>query len=128
MTKEIIQIDGIVNKPGTFHHVVKANGFLFLTSQISCDLKTGKIVPGSIQDQTRRALDNVRFLIESCGGRMEDVVKVVIYMRDVKFRDEINTVYATYFKLGTEPVKVSVQALSVVPNIDVEIEVTAVTR
>lgn len=126
MPKEIITIDGIVNRPGSFHQVVRANGFLFLASQLSCDLKTGKIIPGSIQEQTRRALDNVRFLITACGGQMEDVVKVVIYMKDVKLRDEINAVYSEYFKPGTEPVKTSVQALSPVPDIDIEIEVTAV--
>lgn len=128
MTKEIILIDGIKNNPSTFHHVVKANGFLFLASQLSCDLKTGAILTGNIQRQTRRALDNAKFLIEACGGQMEDIVKVVIYMRDAQLRNEINSVYSEYFKPGTEPVKVSVQAPSSVPGIDVEVEVTAVAR
>lgn len=58
---------------------------------------------------------------------MEDIVKVVIYMRDTKCRKDINEVYAQYFKPGTEPVKVSIQATSPVPGIDIEIEATAVS-
>ena len=126
MKKEIVKIDGINNRPGTFHHVVKANGFLFLSSQISCDLVTGKIIIGNIKEQTKKAMDNVKFLIESSGSKMEDIVKVVIYMRDTKYRKDINEVYAQYFKEGTEPTKVSIQAPSPVPNIDVEIEATAI--
>lgn len=128
MKKEIVKIDGINNKLGTFHHVIKANGFLFLSSQISCDLKTGEIIFGDIKQQTKKTMDNVKFLIESSGGKMEDIVKVVIYMRDVKYRSEINEIYSQYFKEGTEPTKVSVQAASPVPNVDVEIEVTAIAR
>lgn len=127
MKKEIVKIDDINNRPGTFHHVVKANGFLFLSSQLSCDLKTGEIIPGNIKEQTKRAMDNIKFLIESSGSKMEDVVKVVIYMRDTKYRKDINEVYAQYFKLGTEPAKVSIQAPSPVPGIDVEIEAMAIT-
>lgn len=126
--KSIVHIPGIVNRPGTFHHVVKAGGFLFLSSQLSCDLTTGAIIPGTVKDQTRRAMDNVRFLIASCGGSMGDIVKVVIYMREVTFRAEINEVYATYFPQGSEPAKVSVQAPSSVPGIDVEIDVIALAK
>lgn len=128
MTKEIIKINGINDKPGTFHHVVKANGFLFLSSQLSYDLKTGEIIPGDIKEQTKRAMDNVKFLIESSGSTMEDIVKIVIYMRDTKYRKDINEIYAQYFKPGTEPAKVSIQALSPVPGIDIEIEAVAVAK
>lgn len=128
MMKEIVKIDGINNKPGTFHHVVRANNFLFLSSQLSCDLKTGEIIRGDVKEQTKRAMDNIRFLIEGSGGEMEDIVKIVIYMRDTKYRKDINEVYAKYFKPGTEPAKISIQASSPIPGIDIEIEATAVAR
>lgn len=128
MQKEIAKIDGINNRPGTFHHVVKAGGFLFLLSQLSCNLKTGEIIKGDIKEQTKRAMDNIKFLLESSGSTMNDIVKIVIYMRDTKFRKEINEVYAGYFEKGTEPAKISIQAFSPVPGIDIEIEATAIAR
>ncbi|MFH1652609.1 MAG: Rid family hydrolase [Pseudomonadota bacterium] len=93
MKKEIVKIEGINNKPGTFNHVVKVNGFLFLSSQLSCDLKTGETIHGNIKEQTKRAMDNIKFLIE-----------------------------------GAEPSKVSIQAPSPVPGIDIEIEATTALR
>lgn len=128
MQKEVVKIDGINNRPGTFHHVVKAGGFLFLSSQISCDLKTGETIKVNIKAQTKRTMDNIKFLLESCGSSMNDIVKIVIYMRDTKYRREINEVYAGYFEHGTEPAKVSIQASSPVPGIDIEIEATAVAK
>ncbi len=128
MQKEIVKIDGINNRPGTLHHVVKAGGFLFLSSQLSCDLKTGEIIKGDIKEQTKRAMDNIKFLLKSSGSSMSDIVKIVIYMRDTKDRKEINEAYATYFEQGTEPAKVSIQAPSPVPDIDIEIEATAIAR
>lgn len=68
LNKEIIMIDGVPKPDSPFNHVVKAGGFLFLTSQLSCDLKNNRIIGGTIEEQTRRALDNVRFLLLASGS------------------------------------------------------------
>lgn len=126
MKKEIIEIEGIQKPKGPFNHVVKAGDFLFLTSQLSCDLRTGRIIEGTRGEQTRRAIENVKFLLRASGATMNDVAKVVIYMRDLsKFR-EMNTVYREYFEKGEEPARVTVQAPSPIDEVDIEIEVTAV--
>ena len=125
MKKEIIVIDGVPKPESPFNHVVKAGGFLFLTSQLSCDLKNNRIIGGTMEEQTRRALDNIKFLLLASGATMSDVVKVVIYMRDLgKFR-EMNAVYKEYFVEGEEPARVTIQAPSPIEEIDIEIEVIA---
>ncbi|NQU07426.1 MAG: RidA family protein [Candidatus Abyssubacteria bacterium] len=126
MKKEIIKIKGVSSPPGPFNHVVKASGFLFFTSQLSIDLGANEILPGSISEQTRKALDNLKFLLESSGGKMDDIVKVVIYLKDIKDFDEMNDVYREYFEPGQEPARVTVQALSPIDSIDIEIEAIAV--
>ena len=126
MKKEIIRIGGVASPAGPFNHVVKAGGFLFFMSQLSADLKTNEILPGNISEQTRRAMENLKFLLESSGGRMEDIVKVVIYLRDNRDFDAMNGVYREYFEPGDEPARVTVQAPSPIDSIDIEIEATAV--
>lgn len=128
MKKEIINVQGIAKPPGPFNHVVRAGGFLFITSQLSADLKTNKIMEGNIAEQTKRALENLKFLIESAGGKMEDIVKVSVFMKDINDFEKMNEVYREYFKEGQEPARVTVQALSPIKNIEVEIEATAVAR
>ena len=125
MKKEIIMIDGVPKPDSPFNHVVKAGVFLFLTSQLSCDLKNNRIIGGTVEEQTRRALDNVEFLLLASGSAMSDVVKVVIYMRDLSKFSEMNTIYRKYFAGGEEPARVTVQAPSPIEEIDIEIEVIA---
>jgi len=127
MKKEIIQVKDIVSPPSPFNHIVKAGNFLFLSSQLSADLKAHKLLGGSIREQTKQALENIKFLLESAGASMDDIVKCVIYMKDVKKDfDAMNDVYREYFKKGEEPARVTVQALSPLEGIDIEIEATAV--
>jgi 2-iminobutanoate/2-iminopropanoate deaminase len=126
LKKEIVRINEIHKPDSPFNHVVKAGNFLFLTSQLSYDLRTGRIIGGTIVEQTRRALDNVRFLLHASGSTMGDVVKVVIYMRDLSKFDEMNGVYGEYFEEGEEPARVTIQASSPIDEADIEIEVTAI--
>ncbi len=126
MKKKVMNIAGLRPSETAFSHVVSAGGFLFLTSQLSADLATGRILPGDITEQTTRAMDNVRLLLTACGARMDDVVKVVIYLRNAHDRDKVNEVYRRYFTSGQEPAKVTVQAASPIQGVDVEIEITAV--
>ena len=125
MKKQVIILPD-VKKPSTgFNHVVRVGNLLFLSSQLSTNLKTGEIIQGTIQEQTKRTMDNIQYLLLQCGCGMDNIVKIVIYFRNVKDRKEINEIYKKYFTLGQEPAKVSVQAPSPVPGIDVEIEAIA---
>ncbi len=47
--------------------MVKVGDILYLTSQLSCDLQTGLIVPGDIAAQTRKALENIKYLLSNAG-------------------------------------------------------------
>jgi 2-iminobutanoate/2-iminopropanoate deaminase len=127
MKKQIIKPKGIVDPPSPFNHIVRAGDFIFLSSQLSADLTIHKILGGNIQEQTKQALENIKFLLESAGSSMNNIVKCVIYMKDVKkdFKS-MNDIYQTYFKKGEEPARVTVQALSPIDQIDIEIEVVAI--
>ena len=125
MNKKVMIIPGITKPHLPFNHVIRAGRFLFLTSQLSSDLKTGNIKSGTIVEQTQQSLDNIKFLLEYCGATMDDIVKAVIYMRDLKDFDRVNEIYCKYFTKGDEPARVTMQAISPIESIDIEIEVVA---
>jgi 2-iminobutanoate/2-iminopropanoate deaminase len=125
MKKEVMNLPGIAVPGSPLNHVVRVGETLYLTSQLSADLKTGKIIKGNITEQTRRALNNIKFLLESSGSSMDNIVKSVVYMRDVTKFEDMNKVYREYFKKGQEPARVTIQAPSPIQDIDIEIEVTA---
>ncbi|MBW2987529.1 RidA family protein [Candidatus Woesearchaeota archaeon] len=128
MKKEIIKPKYVADIPSPLNHIVKAGNLIFLSSQLSADLKTHKILRGNIREQTRQALENIKFLLESSGSSMDSVVKVRIYMKDVKDFDAMNEVYREYFKKGEEPARVTVQAISPIKGINIEIEATAIVE
>ena len=128
MKKEILRLPGVKEPDSPFNHVVKAGSLLYLTSQLSCDLSTGEIIPGDIATQTANALENIKHLLEGANSSMGNITKVVIYMRDVSQFQEMNRIYGRYFGKGQEPARVTIQAASPIGGIDIEIEVTALTN
>jgi 2-iminobutanoate/2-iminopropanoate deaminase len=105
--------------------MVKAGDVLYLASQLSCDLQMGGIIPGDMATQTRKAMENIKYLLSNAGSAMEHVLRVRVYMRNVSEFSEMNGVYREYFREGEEPARVTVQAPSPLEGIDIEIEVTA---
>lgn len=77
-------------------------------------------------EQTHKVMQNIQQLIEECGGRMEHLVKVVVYLTDVRHREAVYTTMGHYIK-GVHPVStgIVVQALAR-PEWLVEIDGTAV--
>ncbi len=77
-------------------------------------------------EQTHKVMQNIKQLIEECGGKMEDLVKVVVYITDVRHREAIYRTMGKYLD-GVHPVSTGlvVQALAR-PEWLVEIDGTAV--
>lgn len=125
MRKEILNISNVKKPNCPYNHVIKAGNTLYLTSQLSCNLQTGEIIKGDISIQTKNAMENIKYLLENSNTSMNNILKVVIYMRDVSDFHKMNKVYQQYFQKGEEPARVTVQALSPIKDIDIEIEVIA---
>lgn len=77
-------------------------------------------------EQTHKVMQNIKQLIEECGGQMEHLVKVVVYITDVRHREAVYRTMGEYIK-GVHPVSTGlvVQALAR-PDWLVEIDGTAV--
>ena len=77
-------------------------------------------------EQTHKVMQNIKQLIEECGGSMEHLVKVVVYITDVRHREAVYRTMGEYIK-GVHPVSTGlvVQALAR-PDWLVEIDGTAV--
>ena len=77
-------------------------------------------------EQTHKVMQNIQQLIEECGGKMEHLVKVVVYLTDVRHRQAVYRTMGEYIK-GVHPVSTGlvVQALAR-PEWLVEIDATAV--
>jgi 2-iminobutanoate/2-iminopropanoate deaminase len=106
---------------GAYSDGVLANGMLFLSGQASVDFKSSKFVLGTIEEETKRTLDNIKAIIESTGGTMNDAIKSTVHLSDINDFDKFNGVYASYFD-EIIPARTTVQSV-LGENIKVEIDI-----
>ena len=77
-------------------------------------------------DQTRKVMENIQNLIEEAGGEMEHLVKIVVYITDIRHRESIYKMIGKYTK-GVYPVSTGLVVQSLArPEWLVEIDATAV--
>ena len=79
-----------------FTPVVEANGFVFVSGQASVDA-TGRLVPGSFEEEMRRSMANVVSVLASAGLTLRDVVRVTSYVHDAADGPRYNELYREYF-------------------------------
>ncbi|WP_334193864.1 RidA family protein [Pararhodobacter sp.] len=77
-------------------------------------------------EQTHKVMQNIRQLIEEAGGSMEHLVKVVVYITDVRHREAVYRTMGEYIK-GVFPVSTGLVVTALArPEWLVEIDATAV--
>jgi enamine deaminase RidA (YjgF/YER057c/UK114 family) len=106
---------------------VVANGVVYLRGQVGQDLRTGESVGiGDVEAQAGQAMANIDLLLGEAGSRLADIVKVVVYLTDIRYREPVYRVMGQWLK-GVYPVSTGlvVQALAR-PEWLVEIDATAV--
>jgi 2-iminobutanoate/2-iminopropanoate deaminase len=102
---------------------------LFASGQIPLDPATGELVPGGIEEQTRRVMENLKAVLAADGAGFGDVVKTTIYLVDLADFGRVNEVYGSYFA-GSEalPARATVQVAALPRGARVEIDAVAVAR
>ena len=81
---------------GPYSHAIVSNGFIFTSGQIGVDPKTGSIVEGGVREQARRALENLKIVLEAAGSSMGRVVKTTVYLSSMDDFKAMNEVYAEF--------------------------------
>ncbi|MCT8331752.1 RidA family protein [Albidovulum sediminis] len=107
--------------------VTQGGRTIWMRGQCPQDLDTAKNIEShDPAEQTHRVMQNIRQLIEECGGRMEHLVKVVVYITDVRHREAVYRTMGEYLK-GVHPVSTGLVVSALArPDWLVEIDATAV--
>ena len=105
---------------GPYSQGIKTDNLLFISGQIPIDMTTGEF-PSSIAEQTRCCLQNLDAIAKEAGTKLENAVKLTVFLTDMKDFSEMNSIYETFFP-GIPPAR-STFAVSALPkNAQIEIE------
>ena len=105
-------------------HVVRAGNHVWVSGTVGVDKEGG--VPDTTEDQFRLALENLDEALRVAGGGPEHIVKVTVYLTDVRNRSKINPLRQSYFG-EHRPASTLVEVSALVsPALKVEIDAEAI--
>lgn len=123
--KSIIQTDSAPEAIGTYSQAVKAGDTVYLSGQIPLDPETMEVVSGDFADKTRRVFENLKAVCEAAGGKLQDIVKLNIYMTDLANFATVNEVMATYFQ-EPYPARAAIGVAALPKGVPVEMDAVMV--
>jgi 2-iminobutanoate/2-iminopropanoate deaminase len=127
MAKEAVFSAAAPRAVGPYSQAILSGDLIFVSGQIPLDPATGALVTGSIDDATRRVLDNLNAVLAEAGASLNDVVKTTIYLIDLADFARVNAVYASYFT-ECPPARATVQVAGLPLGAAVEIDAIARKR
>ena len=107
--------------------VVAKGRNVFLRGQVSQDLETREtLYVGDPKLQTRKTMENIDLLLKEAGSCMDHVCRIVVYLVDIRYREEVYQEMGKWLK-GVHPCSTGLVVPALArPDWLVEIEVTAV--
>jgi reactive intermediate/imine deaminase len=101
---------------------IRAGDFVFLTGQVP--FKDGQVMTtGSVEEQTRTVLEDIKATLAEAGCTLADVVKAMVWLRDRADFPGFNAIYGEYFP--QDPPARSAVVSELLVDVRVEIEVVA---
>ena len=121
MSKEIIYTEKAPKAIRPYSQAVKANGFLFVSGQIPLNPETGDLMNASIEDQAEQVIKNLTSICEAANLTLSDIVKLTIYITDMKDFAVVNEAMLKHFK-EPYPARATVEVSALPLGVNVEMD------
>ena len=97
MTRSAVHTDQAPAAIGPYSQAVHFGHLLFVSGTLPVDPRTGQLVGGDIEAQSRQVFRNLAAIAEAAGGQLADAVKVTVFLTDLGDFQRVNGVYREWF-------------------------------
>ncbi len=125
LKKKLVESDKLAKPVGPYSPGIIAGNFVFTAGQLGIDTTTGKLQDG-VKAQTEQCLKNITDILEAAGSSIDHVVKTTVFLTDMAEFKDMNEVYSKFFDTDPKPVRSTVQAALVTPEMRIEIDAIAI--
>jgi 2-iminobutanoate/2-iminopropanoate deaminase len=122
--REVIATTEAPGAVGPYSQAIATDGFVFTAGQIAINPASGKIETETIEGQTRQVLSNVDAVLRAAGSGLHRVVKMTVFMTDLRDFQEMNGIYAEFFP-SDPPARSAVQVTALPLGVQIEMEAIA---
>src|SRR5437899_2780096 len=85
-----------------FSEAIKVGDMLYVSGQVGWDPKTMKLVEGGLKAQTRKAFHNLKTVVEEAGGRLDDIVQLMVFIVDQGASRPVMDEFSEIFEVKNE--------------------------
>ena len=123
--KKVINTNNSPAPIGPYNQAIFKNNMLFISGQIALDPNSMNLNNSSIREETHQVMKNLSAILEEAGMDFTNVVKTTIFLSDMSYFKEINSIYGSYLKDGEEPARETVAVKTLPKEVNIEISMIA---
>ena len=124
MGREVIKTSDAPDVVLPLSQAIKFGNFVFTSGATARDPKTRELIGGDIGKQTERVILNLKAILEAAGSSLDKVVKVTVFLTDIRDFEGMNKVYRKFFPKDP-PGRSTVEVSKLAVDARVEIEMIA---
>ena len=127
MERTYLEPDGLAAPPEPYAHAIRSGDTLYIAGQVAFDAHNRIVGVGDAHKQAEQVWRNIGLVVEAAGGTVADIVKITIFLKDVRHAAAEISVRERFFEPGRFPVCTLVQVANLgLPDLLMEVDAVAV--
>ena len=126
MERTYLEPDGLAAPPEPYAHAIRCGDTLYIAGQVAFDEHNEIVAIGDAHRQAEQVWRNIGLAVEAAGGTLADVVKITIFLKDIRHAPAEIAVRERLFEPGRFPVCTLVQVANLgLPDLLMEVDAVA---
>ena len=127
MQRTYLNPDGLAAPPEPYSHAIRCGDTLYIAGQVAFDEQNRVVGIGDPRRQAEQVWRNIRLAVEASGGTLADIIKITVFLQDIRHAGAEISVREGLFTPGRFPICTLVQVANLgLPDLLMEVDAVAV--